>query len=201
MIAARRAEKRRQERNIQKLIYGIVAEFVIVVAISSVMFGRLVATHNHAQDLEDQIKQLQTRVDEIQQLQTATVALQPKVNVLAKAKTSTLYWYTAVQNVSSSLPDSTWLTNLGTSGQPMQADGTAGTPGSASLNISGMASSQFVVGATMLRMNTYPTVDQVQLNSVSQATFAEKPVVNFSMNVQLKPTTAPKVGGSNVQKS
>ncbi len=202
MIAARRAEKRRQERNTQKLIYGIVAEFGIILVITSIMVTRWVTTNNRAADLEDQIKALQMKVDEIQQLQTATVALQPKVAALSTAKTSTLYWYTAVQNVSSSLPDNTWLTNLGSSGEPMGADGSLGSPGAAALNISGMASSQFVVGATMLRMNTFPTVDQVQLNNVSQSTFITKPVVSFSMVVQLKPTSAPKAaGGPNVQKS
>ncbi|HEY3328838.1 MAG TPA: PilN domain-containing protein [Capsulimonadaceae bacterium] len=201
MIAARRAEKRRQERNTQKLIYGIVTELGIILLVTSIMFGRLVTTRNHVQDLNDQIKSLQAKVDEIQHLQDTTASLQPKVATLTQARSNTLYWYTAVQNVSSSLPTDTWLTSMATTG----GNSTAGAAPSAgaTLNLVGMASSQFVVGATMMRMNTYPTIEQVTLNSVSQSTYGTKQAVSFNLVVQLKPaaTATPAVGGANVSKS
>lgn len=199
MIAARRAEKRRQERNTQKLIYGIVAELGVILLVTSFMVGRLVTTHNHVQDLNDQIKSLQTKVDEIQNLQSSTSALQPKVNALTQARTNTLYWYTAVQNVASSLPADTWLTSLGTNGTPTPGDGSGAAP--ASLNVQGMATTQFTVGETMLKMNTYPTIDQVLLNNVAQSSFGTSPTVTFALIVQLKPAATAPAGGTNVQKS
>ena len=197
MIAARRAEKRRQEKNTQKLIYGILGEFGTVLIISSFMVAHLVQTHNRVAVLDDQIKVLQTKVDEIQRLQDETAALEPKVAALAQAKKDTLYWYTAFNNISSSLPNGTWLTSMGSAGNA-SSDGDAG----GKLNLSGLASSQFVVGETMLRMNTFPTIGSVTLNNVAQSTYGTRPVVNFQMVVQLKPAAATVTGGaSNVQKS
>lgn len=198
MIAARRAEKRRQEQNTRKLIYGILTEFGIVLIVVSVMVSRIVATYNHIADLDDQIKSLQTKVDEIKHLQTATNALQPKVVALRDAKTSTLYWYTAVGNIASSLPQDAWLSNLAATGNPKGSD-----PGTqAKLNLSGVAQSQFAVGSTMLRMNTFPSIDQVSLNNVTQNTDPANPGVSFQLVVQLKPLpSAPTNGGSDVQKS
>ncbi|MDR3710428.1 MAG: PilN domain-containing protein [Capsulimonadaceae bacterium] len=198
MIAARRSEKRRQEQNTRRLIYGILAEFGVILLVISVMVTRIVTTYNHIADLDDQIKSLQTKVDEIKHLQTATQALQPKIAALEQAKNGTLYWYTAIGNVASSLPDDAWLANVSASGSPTGTD-----PGAqAKLNVNGTAKSQFAVGTTMLRMNAYPTIDQVSLNNVTQNNDPTSPGVNFQLVVQLKPLPSPKTsGGSDVQKS
>lgn len=197
MIASRRAEKRRVEANTQKLIYGILAEFGVFLLVSSVMVGRLVTTHNHSADLDDRIKSLQAKVDEIKHLQDATAAMAPKVTALADAKSKTLYWYTSFQNVAAALPASTWLTSLSSVGTP---DGSTGSE--AKLNFQGMALTQFNVGEAMLRMNAFPNIKQVDLNVVQQSNYGTRPVVNFQMMVELKPTTAPATGGSNnAQKS
>lgn len=197
MIAARRAEKRRQERNTQKLVYGILAEFGVVLIVTSVMIARIVATHNHIADLDDQIKSLQTKVDEIQELQTETAALQPKVNALTQAKTGTLYWYTAFDNLASSLGNDAWLSNIGGTGNPMATD----PSGLAKLNVSGSARNQLAVGAAMLRMNAYPAIGQVTLNSVTQNSDPQHPLVSFQLVIQLKPAPAAPDGGPNVEKS
>ena len=198
MIAARRAEKRRQEKNTRRLIYGILAEFGVLLLVISVMVTRIVATYNHVADLDDQLKSLQTKVDEIKNLQVATQALQPKVTALTEAKSGTLYWYTAFGNIASSLPDDAWLSNVMASGSPMTAD----AAGQAKLNVSGMARSQFAVGTAMLRMNAYPSIDQVSLNNVTQNNDPLNPGVNFQLIVQLKPLPSAQTnGGSDAQKS
>jgi Tfp pilus assembly protein PilN len=197
MIASRRAEKRRVEANTQKLVYGILAEFGVFLILTSLMVGHLVTTHNQSADLDDRIKSLQAKVDEIKHLQDATTALSPKIQALTEAKAQTLYWYTSFQNVADALPANTWLTNMTSSGQP---DGIG--PSSAKLSIGGNAINQFTVGEAMLRMNQYPNVAQVNLNVVQQAMLGTRPIVNFTMLVNLKPTVAPATGGAgNVQKS
>ena len=196
MIASRRAEKRRVEANTQKLVYGILAEFGVFLILTSVMVGRLVTTHNHGADLDDRIKSLQAKVDEIKHLQDATSALAPKVQALDEAKSDTLYWYTSFQNVAAALPGETWLTNLTSSGTP---DGIGAS--AAKVNIGGDAVNQFTVGEAMLRMNSYPNIKQVNLNVVQQAQYGSRPVVSFTMLVDLKPTASATGGSNNVQKS
>ena len=56
MIAARRAEKRRQEQNIRKLAYGILAEVGVVVVAAGVLGTAFVRLNDRSADLSDQIR-------------------------------------------------------------------------------------------------------------------------------------------------
>ena len=208
MIAVRRADKRRQEQNIRKLLYGILGETGMVVFAAIVIGGRILVMNGHVADLTDQLHKLQPRVTEIQALQSQTAAMQPKVATLDGAKTDTLFWYSSLGAVTDSLPPQTWLTSLGTSSA---APGAAATPGAfagtdPTLNISGVAMSQATVGETMLRMNTAPALDHVDLAFVTQQKIGQANAVSFQMTVHLKPEAAaaapgdPK-GASHAQKS
>jgi len=198
IIAERRTEKRRQEKNIQRLIYGIVAEFGIVLIVSSVMVGRVVSTRNHISDLDDQIKSLQAKVDEIRKLQNDTAAHAPQVAALRMARNSTLYWYTAIEKVSASLPAKAWLTSVSTTGQL----GGQGDENPAKLNVAATATDQYVVGDTMLKLNTYPMFGQVLLSAASQNQIAKHVFVSYQLIVDIKPNAAfANKGGANVQKS
>ena len=125
MIAARRAEKRRQEQNIRKLVYGIIAEIGVVVAATGALGTTFVRLNNQSADLSGQIRKLQPKVNEIQKLQQDAGRLQPKVETLDGAKADTLFWYSNLYAITNSLPPKTWLTSLGTGGA-----GGGGRPGS-----------------------------------------------------------------------
>lgn len=193
MIAVRREEKRRQEQNIRKLLYSILAEVALVIMVTSVMLGRILVTENQINRLSDRLKTLQPSVTKIQQLQSQTAALLPKVETLDGAKADTLFWYENLYAVTASLPPKTWLTAIGTGGPAGQGPA---TPGASSgddptLNISGIAMSQAVVGETMLRMNQSPSLDHVELAFVQQQKIGPMDAVGFQMTVHLKPETAP----------
>ena len=204
MIAARRAEKRRQEQNIRKLVYSIAAEAGATLVIVSVMVLRLTAINGHIADLSGEIAKLQPTVNQIQLMQKETQALQPKVATLDGAKADTLFWYNNLYAVTSCLPPKTWLTTLGTAGSG--GDGTPGTAGSGDpqFALSGVTLNQATVGTAILKMNLSPNLDHVDLASVTQQKTGATPTVSFQMTVHLKPEVAPKsdAGGSdNVQKS
>ena len=198
MIAVRREEKRRREQNIRKLLYAILGEIGLVVTLTLVMWARILVTQNQLNTLGDRLVKLQPSVTRIQQLQSQTDALMPKVQTLDGAKADTLFWYKNFYVVTSSLPPQTWLTalNTGTTASP-----TAVAPGSASgddptLNLSGVAMSQAMVGETMLRMNQSPALDHVDLSFVQQQKIGLVNAVSFQMTVHLKPEApAPKAGG------
>ncbi len=113
MLALRREEKRRQEKNARKLLYSIAGEIGVVLAVASVMTARILVAQNHINDLSDQLVKLKPQVAQIQALQVRTAALQPKVNTLDGAKADTLFWYNNFYAVTASLPPKTWLTSLG----------------------------------------------------------------------------------------
>jgi Tfp pilus assembly protein PilN len=193
MIAVRREEKRRREQNIRKLLYAILGEIGLVVTLMLVMWARILVTQNQLNTLGDRLIKLQPSVTKIQQLQSQTDALMPKVQTLDGAKADTLFWYKNFYVVTSSLPPQTWLTALSTG---TIAAPTAAAPGSAgggdpTLNISGVAMSQGMVGETMLRMNQSPALDHVDLSFVQQQKIGLVNAVSFQMTVHLKPETPP----------
>ena len=206
MIAVRRADKRRQEQNIRKLLYGIIGESGLIVAAAFVVTARIFGMQGHVNDLSDQLQKLKPKVTEIQALQAQTVAMQPKVATLDGAKADTLFWYSSLGAVSDSLPAQTWLTSMGTSNSS-----SAGGPGTyagtdPTLNITGIAMSQAMVGETMLRMNAVPSLDHVDLSFVTQQKIGLANAVSFQMTVHLKPEAevvapASLKGTSNAQKS
>ena len=206
MIAVRRADKRRQEQNIRKLLYGIIGESGLIAVAAFVIIARIFGMQGHVANLTDQLHKLQPKVTEIQALQAQTAAMQPKVATLDGAKADTLFWYSSLGAVTASLPAQTWLTSMGTSNSTAAA-----TPGTyagtdPTLNISGIAMSQAMVGETMLRMNTDPALDHVDLSFVTQQKIGQANAVSFQMTVHLKPEAGAVEpvslkGASNAQKS
>lgn len=193
MIAARREEKRRGERTLRKLLYGIAGEVGTVVLLAFVLVGRILVTQGQVSDLGDKLTKLKPRVTRIQQLQSQTEALMPKVQTLDGAKADTLFWYGGFYAVTTSLPERTWLTSLGT-GSTLSA---APTPGASSgedptLSLSGVAMSQTAVGEAMLKMNQSQALDHVDLAFVQQQKLGDADAVGFQMTVHLKPEAVPE---------
>ena len=195
MIAVRREDKRRQENNIRKLLYSILGEVGVVVLLAFVLTARILVTTGRIGDLNDQLRKLQPRVTQIQNLQAQTAEMMPKVQTLDGAKSDTLFWYKNFYAVTASLPPQTWLTSLGTGSGPQAAPVAGAAPGTASgedptLSLSGVAMSQATVGETMLRMNQAPSLDHVDLAFVQQQKIGDADAVSFQMTVHLKPEAA-----------
>ena len=203
MIASRRAEKQRQEKNIRKLLYGISAEVGCVILALTGLSVREASLRGHIAELGAQIQNLQPKVNKIQDLQTEMSAMQPKVDTLDGARADTLFWYSNLSAITNSLPDKTWLTSLGVTGAVA-----GGEPGSAAgadptISLAGVTLDQSLVGESMLRMNQAPGLDHVDLTSSQQQKTGATDTVAFQMTVHLKPETAAgdKKGASDVQKS
>ncbi len=197
MIAVRREEKRKQEQNIRKLLSAIVGEIGLIVLAAFVLTARILVTQHEVARLSERVTALQPSVTKIQQLQNETAALMPKVQTLDGAKADTLFWYKNFYAVTTSLPPKTWLTALGTGAAAAAPAGAA--PGAAggddpTLNLTGVAMSQAVVGETMLRMNQSPTLDHVDLGFVQQQKLGAAQAVAFQMTVHLKPEAGPAAG-------
>jgi Tfp pilus assembly protein PilN len=214
MIAARRAEKHRIEKRTRNLVYGILAEAGLFLVVISYMIVQLVATQGQAADLRDKISKLKPEVEAIQGLQKETAALQPKVTALDDARTNTLYWYTAIQNLTSSLSNSTYLSSIDTKGDPSGAasTGVGSVATGATMSVAGTSLTASDVGMMMLRMNQYPQFDKVTLSEVDEqpqmgsASMNGSQQVKFQIAIDLHPTAQPKdtsngLGNGNVQKS
>jgi Tfp pilus assembly protein PilN len=218
MIAARRAEKSRLEQKTRNLVYGIAVEIGLFIVALSFMLVQVVTTQGQVGELNDKIVKLKPQVDKIQSLEQQTAHLQPKLTALNSARDNTLYWYTAIEDLTDSLSAATSLASLVSSGSPdpAAAKAAAPTPTAAAVPaqfvVSGVALSQTDVGQTMLHMNQYKQFDNVtlgfsQLSSVNAAASkGAQNAVQFQMTIVLHPLAQPAAakslpGAINVQKS
>ena len=165
MIAPRRADKRRLERDMRRLVLVILAELVCAVAIGGWVCTRLLTTHSRIADLDVQITRLQPVVKQIEGYDKAAELLAPKLELLNKAKDDTMRWYNTLDRLTQSLPQSTYLTRVDTKRNEKTDEGTT-------VNLSGVSTSQAKVGETMLRLTAIPDFDKVDLH-FTQATSIE----------------------------
>lgn len=166
MIAPRRAERRRLERDVRRLALVICVELIVGVILSGLLWARIYSTYARIGDLEVQLVKLQPDVKRIQTLQAATLKLKPKLQVLNEAKDRTLRWYNLLDKLSMSLPEKTWIQRI--EGAPPPPD-----KNETQIVFSGVAETQKLVGETMLRLYANQDLDDVGL-SFTQATTVEK---------------------------
>ena len=100
MIASRRSEKNRFERNMRRLMVVILAEVIIGVALGAMFTIRICNTHARISDLDIQLQKLQPTVKRIEDFETATAMLKPKLQLLTEAQGKTLRWRSLLQVLS-----------------------------------------------------------------------------------------------------
>ncbi|MFQ3548372.1 MAG: PilN domain-containing protein [Armatimonadota bacterium] len=182
MIAPRRAEKKKLERDMRRLLY--VALVLIIAAIGVIgWYGTQMYTmKNHIADLDVQIAKLDPVVKTIKKYQAATKELTPKLELLNEAKYKTMRWYNTLDQLTQSLPESTFLTRIGNTSDSGKGEVTA-------LTISGVSSSQTRVGETMLRLSTIEEFRSINLKYTKESGKGMNTAVEFEIGADLK---APK---------
>lgn len=146
MIAPRRAEKKRLETNVSRLVLAIMVELAIIVSVSLLFVGQIIKTSSSISALNQQLDKITPRVNEINNFEKKSAALMPKIDTLNQAKVDTLRWCNVMNDLSVSLPSKTWLTRISTvPSQPETSDIT--------VNLNGVSADQSLVGETMLRMH------------------------------------------------
>jgi len=167
MIAPKRAEKLRRERDMRRLVFGIMAELVVAFALTCCLVIDIHSMNTRIAALDKQIDALQPVVDEIKQYDAATCKLQPKLQLLNEAMSVTMRWYNTLNKLTETLPASTYLVKV--------SSDDAGGPGAKKddtqrkVVISGVSATQALVGEAMLRMQTMQDVTDVELHYTRDA--------------------------------
>ncbi|MCE5322005.1 PilN domain-containing protein [bacterium] len=157
MIAPRRAEKQRLERDMRRLVLVILAELIIAVILGGWACTKAYTMRLNINRLDAQIAKLQPVVKEIEQYESATKKLTPKMDLLADAKDSTMRWYNSLDKLTQSLAASTYLTRISAS---QSTDKSVQT----TVSLTGISDTQERVGETILRLQTIPDFDKVDLH-------------------------------------
>lgn len=182
MIAPRRAEKKRLEKNVRRLLMAILAEAVLIVGVSLLMLTGIYTTKAKAEKCSQDLQVLQPKVKLIENCDKETMVLKPKLETLDKAKTDTYRWCRVMDKLSSSLPDKTWLTRVATVmpqvGQESQA---------MAVSINGVAANQQLVGDAMLRMHDMvKDFDSIDLHFTQKTMIGFTPAVEFEVAAAIK---------------
>jgi Tfp pilus assembly protein PilN len=173
MIAPRRAEKRRLEQAMRRLVVVILAELVFVMALLGWVFMKTLTTRASIAELNAQMQTLAPSIKNVKDLDKQTARLRPKVDLLSQAKTNTMRWYNTLDRLTESVPASTWLTRLSTS--------TDITTKALVLNINGMTSEQANVGETMMRLQANPDFKSVDLHYTQKGTMNAVQAIEFEI--------------------
>jgi Tfp pilus assembly protein PilN len=187
MISPRRAEKRRLEANVRRLVVVILAEAIATVLVCGFMVSKILRAQSGISDLQITIAKLQPTVAKIDYYEKATGELKPKLDTLNQAKSITLRWQRVLDNLSVSMPDKTWLTRI--------AAQSPATPEAKEMVVSmnGVSASQQLVGETMLRIqNSVRDFDHLDLHFTQKSASGGQDAVEFEIAASVKLDTDDK---------
>lgn len=175
LIAARRAERRKREMMRAVLVRAMAG--TAVAALTAVLFMTISIQRTNARiaDVDTQIQLLDESVTQVEHLQAQLTALAPRVTTLVDAQNATNRWRAAMQEVSMSLPDKTWITSF--QSKSGQGEGFV---------VTGRTVNQERVGRTMLKMNKTSNLENVDLNFTQNA--QEGNAINFEVTGSLAGT-------------
>ncbi len=195
MIAPRRAERKRLETNVRRLLLAIVVELVLIAGVAGLMITRIYTTRSMIDDLQVQLTKLQPTVRRIELCEKSTRDLSPKLDTLKGAKAETTTWCRILDQLSISLPENTWLTRIST---PV---GQAATKG-AVVNLNGFSASQDLVGDAMLRMrDNVSDFASIDLHYTQKGVVGHSTAVEFELAAGIKGPAKNGPGKEEVQKS
>lgn len=191
MIAPRRVEKIRLERDIRRLVIVVLAEVVVALVIGGWVCAKIFTTKNHIADIDVEMGRLRPVVMEIEDYNRKSTALAPKLKLLNEAKDCTMRWYNVLDKLTQSMPDSTYLTKVST--------GTARPDDPAvNINVNGVSATQAKVGETMLRLQAIPEFEKVDLHFTQKSSLGS--ALDFEIAAAMKsnePAEGVKQNGSS----
>ncbi|MEN6581917.1 MAG: PilN domain-containing protein [Armatimonadota bacterium] len=190
MIAPRRAEKLRLERDMRRLVFVIIAELIVAVGLGGWVCTRVITTKCQIRQMNEQLARLEPTVKEIASYDKAVKALTPKMDLLNNAKGRTMRWYNTLDGLTQSMAPSTYLTRISTTA--LQADNTPPT-----VSLTGVSSAQTRVGETMIRLQKIPDFESVDLHFTQQLMLKQSTGVQFEIGAAMKAEDASKGAKTN----
>ncbi|MDW8103746.1 MAG: PilN domain-containing protein [Armatimonadota bacterium] len=182
MIAERREQQARLVRYRRRLFAALLAEIAVLAgAFSFLVVGQL-SLQARLQRAQQEIERLQPILNQIDQIERDTQALLPKLRTLTEAQQQTRYWYTTIEGIARSLPAEVWLTGI-SSTQTQEGEKQRQVT---QITLTGSTLTQQHVGEMMLRLNTIPTFEKVELRYTQQRTYNNLDAVDFEVAARIQ---------------
>ncbi len=197
MIAPRRAEKRRLERNMRLLLGVVAVEVVAVLLVIGFFVTSIWSVSNKTQATDLELAKLEPVVEQIEYYEKETQKLMPKLKLLESAKESTMRWYNSLDKLTQSMPESTFLTKVETKDSAQKKDSNY-----FDVKIEGVSPNHTKVGEAMMRLSTIDDFDRIDLIHTKESGVEDISVIEFLLNAKMKSGPQGKnVEGGNTNES
>jgi Tfp pilus assembly protein PilN len=162
----------------RRLVLVIIVELIFAVGLGGWVCTKFFTTHAHIAEMDAEIAKLQPRVKQIESYDSASAELQPKLDLLNQAKSTTMRWYNTLDQMTQSMPQSTWLTRI--SAVPPAQDSNM------SVTICGISATQAKVGETMMRLHNNKEFESVDLHFTQKTCVQDRVAVEFEIGATMK---------------
>lgn len=185
MISERREQQARLIRNRKRLLTVLLVEVSVLAGIFSFLGMGTISLQTRLERAQREIKRLQPTLDLIAKTERETQALMPKLRTLTEAQQHTQRWYVTINGVARCLPADVWLTGISSS-QVQESEKKGQTT---LITLTGSTLTQQQVGEMMLRLNTVPTFEKVELHFTQQRSYNNFETVDFEVAARMQTPT------------
>lgn len=185
MISERREQQARLIRRRKQLLTVLLAEVAVLAGTFTLLGMGTMSLQARLNRAQQEIKRLQPTLELIAKTERDTQALMPKLRTLTEAQEHTQRWYATINGIARCLPADVWLTGISSS-QTQDGDKKRQTT---VITLTGSTLTQQQVGEMMLRLNTIPTFEKVELHFTQQRSYNNFETVDFELAARVQ---APK---------
>lgn len=182
MISERREQQARLIRNRKRLLTVLLAEVSVLAGIFSFLGVGTMSLQTRLERAQREIKRLQPTLDLIAKTERDTQALMPRLRTLTEAQQHTQRWYATINGIARCLPADVWLTGISSS----QVQDSEKKGQTTLITLTGSTLTQQQVGEMMLRLNTIPTFEKVDLHFTQQRSYNNFETVDFEVAARMQ---------------
>jgi len=182
MISERRQQQAMLIRRRKQWFAVLLAEIGVLAGVFSFLGMTNLSLQARLQRAQQEINKLQPTLDLIAKTERDTQALMPKLRTLSEAQQLTERWYATINGIARCLPADVWLTSI-TSIQAQDGERNRQTT---VITLVGSTLTQQQVGEMMLRLNTIPTFEKVELHYTQQRSYNNLETVDFEVAARMQ---------------
>ncbi len=182
MISERREHQAQLFRRRRQLLSVLLVEVGVLAGVFSFLGVGTMTLQARLDRAQHEIQRLQPTLELIATTERETQALVPKLRTLTEAQQHTRRWYATINGIARSLPADVWLTSISST---QTQDGEKKAP-STVITLTGSTLTQQQVGEMMLRLNTIPTFEKVDLHYTQQRSYNDFETVDFEVAARVQ---------------
>jgi Tfp pilus assembly protein PilN len=182
MISERREQQALQIRHRRQLLTVLLAEVGVLTGVFSFLGMSNMSLQARLNRAQQEVQKLTPTLEMVAKTERDTQALMPKLRTLTEAQQHTQRWYATINGIARCLPADVWLTGISSS----QAQDSEKKKQSTVITLTGSTLTQQQVGELMLRLNTIPTFEKVELHFTQQRSYNNFETVDFEVAARMQ---------------